>query len=225
MRKLIRIAITPRHIEFNNNSFSRIDRKYVKYWHSYGYELCLIPFTDDVDVGSFLDDLKIKGVLLAGGYNYYSEEIRKFEHKIISAALKIKLPVFGVCCGMWSINGYFGGKLGFCKRHYLSKYNLKFIVPYILSRLVGKKFSPNHKIKLVGNLIGGGEYKVNTHHRKCIDKLGKDIVPFANAPDGIIEGIFHKNKKIVGVQFHFERRNCDKAFEKKYMAYVRKLVG
>ncbi len=217
----IRLAVTPRHVETRGGSFLAIEQKYQEFWGKYGYELCLIPFRPDLDVEKYFQEMGIKGLLIAGGYRAYTEEIRLFEHRIIAETLKINLPVFGVCCGLWSINGYFGGKLRWNEKH--SKRNVRFVVNYLLKKLQGKKHIPMHPVEIKG-VLKLKEAMVNSFHRKVVDKLGEGLTPFITAPDGEIEGIHNLDKKIIALQFHLEHGNCSPELEKEYMGLVGKMV-
>ena len=59
--------------------------------------------------------------------------------------------------------------------------------PSILADYLGKKFS------------------VNSLHRQCIDSLGKNLEVVARATDDIVEAIYNKEHKILGVQWHPEK--------------------
>ncbi|MBT4804610.1 C26 family cysteine hydrolase domain-containing family [Candidatus Woesearchaeota archaeon] len=221
--KRIRLAITPRHLENRDGEFFSVQKNYLDFWSSYGYELILIPFIEDMDFESFFNELGIKGLLIAGGYKYYSEKIRGFEHKVISAALNKKLPIIGVCCGLWSINGFFGGKLKWNERH--SKRNIKFVSHFLYNKILGRKYIPKHKIFLTGDIINKCEAEVNSYHRKVVSKLGDGLKPFILSDDGEIEGIYNLEKKIIAVQFHFEHGNCSKWLEIDCINYINNLFN
>ncbi len=218
---MIKIAITPRHMSNKDGSFFCIEKKYVDFWKRYGYELIMIPFHEDIDFNNFFKSLGIKALLISGGYQYYTKEIRKFELKAIDFAIKNNLPLFGVCCGMWSINGFFGGTLKWNENH--SKRNIKFLTSALAKRFVFRKHINIHNVTITG-LLGINKASVNSYHRKVIDVLGSGLTPFIFSDDGEIEGIFNLNKKILAVQFHLEQGNCTIGFEKKYMGLVKNLV-
>ena len=216
-----RIAVTPRHLQGRDGSFLALERKYQEFWQKYGYELCLMPFRQDLDINQYFHDMDIKGLLIAGGYWAYTEEIRVFEHNVIAQALKSNLPIFGVCCGLWSINGYFGGKLRWNEQH--SKRNIRFVVNYMFKRLKGKKHIPLHPVQISG-VLKVKEAVVNSYHRKVVDRLGEGLRTFITAPNAEIEGIHNLDKKIIALQFHLEHGNCSLELEKEYMRLVEKMV-
>lgn len=220
--KTINIAVTPRHVENKDGEFLSVERRYLDFWYKYGYNLSVIPFVPDKEtIKNYVISHGIKALLIAGGYKYYSSEIQEFEKIVISLALEMELPIFGVCCGLWSINGYFGGKLRWNEDH--SKRNFKFISKYFLKKLVGKKHIPTHKV-IVKDLFNG-EAEVNSYHRKVVDRLGGGLTPFVWAEDGEVEGIYNKEKKILALQFHLEHGSCSEWFEKTYMDQVKSLIG
>ncbi len=218
----IRIAVTPRHVETRDGTFLSLEQKYVDFWAKHGYELCLMPFRKDLDLKTYFQELNIKGLLIAGGYRTYTPEIREFEHAVITRALDAKIPIFGVCCGLWSINGYFGGKLRWNEKH--SKRNLKFVANYVFKKLQGKKYVPMHAVNIKG-VLKLKEAMVNSYHRKVVDLLGEGLKSFITAPDGEMEGIHNLDKKIIAVQFHLEHGTCSLELEKEYMDVVGKMVG
>ena len=222
MGNKLKIAVTPRHVENKDGSFLSIERRYLDFWSKYGYELSLIPFIQGLNFEKYFEENNIKALLIAGGYKYYSEEIRIFEKKVIDVAIEKNIPVIGVCCGLWSINGYFGGKLKWNEKH--SKRNLKYLSKAIPMRLIGKKHIPQHGIKMVGNLMEKREAVVNSFHRKVIDRLGDGLKPFIYSDDGEIEGIYNLDKKIIALQFHLEHGNCSKWFERDYMSLIDKII-
>lgn len=56
------------------------------------------------------------------------------------------------------------------------------------------------------DLIEKKNYKVNSFHAKSIDKIGDGLKPFLISDDGIIEGFYNLEKRIIGVQFHMENK-------------------
>ena len=47
---------------------------------------------------------------------------------------------------------------------------------------------------------------MNSLHAKSCDKIGDELKPFLISEDGIVEGFYNIEKKIVGVQFHGKQR-------------------
>ena len=47
----------------------------------------------------------------------YTEEIKKFEYSVMKYSLDRNIPILAICCGMWTVNGYFNGTLKFNENH------------------------------------------------------------------------------------------------------------
>jgi len=103
-------------------------------------------------------------------------------------------PVLGVCRGLQLINAYYSGTLATSiKKHYLH-FSEKGDVYHPIERLSG--FMRD---------IYGDALEVNSCHRQCVERLGKNMSVCAYAPDGTCEAACLKNGRIFGVQFHPER--------------------
>ncbi len=198
MRKM-KLAITPRYLENEGGDFIVIKKKYYPFFKKYNITLYLIPFNDNKrDIKDFLSNTGVDMILFAGGYKNYTKEIKRFETNVLKIALENKLPIFGICCGMWTINYHFKGTLRFDYRH------------------EGRINKATHKVKVI-DLIRKGAATVNSYHSKVIDKLGDGLTPFILAEDNTIEGFYNKEKKIIGIQFHMENYGVDKSLTKQIM--------
>ena len=115
-------------------------------------------------------------------------------------------PVLGVCRGMQIINVAAGGSLcqdttqlfpGAIKHDYFP--TAGFARDYLA-----------HEIRLeagtrLQQAFGGDTHMVNSMHHQACTRLGRDIVPSATAPDGVVEAIEGDgNAFLVGVQWHPE---------------------
>ena len=47
---------------------------------------------------------------------------------------------------------------------------------------------------------------MNSFHAKSCDKIGDGLKPFLISEDGIVEGFYNIEKKILAVQFHMENK-------------------
>jgi gamma-glutamyl-gamma-aminobutyrate hydrolase PuuD len=112
-------------------------------------------------------------------------------------------PILGFCRGMHMINVAFGGSL-YLDVHEINK-----------RRVVHIDYdhydTHRHQLSVFENTplmewYGQKEILVNTYHHQGIKVLGKGLKVMAQAPDGLIEGVFHPGYKfVVGLQFHPER--------------------
>jgi anthranilate synthase len=108
--------------------------------------------------------------------------------KTIDAALKKKLPIFGVCLGVQAIGEYFGGQLGQLPLPAHGR-------PARIQVRGGK---------LLGNLPN--EIVIGRYHSLYVEKatMPKDLEVTAATEDGIPMAIEHKTLPVAGVQFHPE---------------------
>ena len=141
----------------------------------------------------------------------------KSEKLLIEHAMKKDIPILGICRGMQALNVFCGGSLiqdipseiGAAEIHSSENENAVF------HNIQISKNSPLSKI------MGFGSHRVNSYHHQAVKKLAKSLTAFAYSDDGLIEGVYMKDKKFVwAVQWHPEfsyqssedSRNILKAF-------------
>ena len=118
-------------------------------------------------------------------------------------AVEHKKPILGLCRGMHIINVVFGGSL-YLDVHEVNKNKVVHIdyEHYDTHRHPLTIFDRTPLLEWYGQK----EISVNTYHHQGIKVLASDLKAMAQAPDGLIEGIYHPDYKfIVGLQFHPER--------------------
>ena len=129
-----------------------------------------------------------------------SAERDKLETLLLTKALQADKPILGICRGLQFINAFLGGTLW----QDLPSQHPSDIVhrqdkPYV---------NPTHKVSLSGDLrtlLGKDTLEVNTLHHQAIKDLGKDLIPLAESPDGLIEAVKMAGKRFVcAVQWHPE---------------------
>lgn len=167
---------------------------------------------------SYVEELMelVDGIILTGGNDvdpaYYGEEPHpklgelmpekdRLEFKMIDLAYKSGKGIFGICKGMQLMNVYFGGSL----YQDLSQYE-KEIIKHSTDNTL---YVPNHSIEVEEESflfeIFGKSHKVNSAHHQAIARLGEGLKIAAKASDGIIEAVYHVDKKpVFGTQFHPE---------------------
>ena len=150
-------------------------------------------------IAEILLKVPIKGVILTGGNDWGEAKDRdQTELKIVQHCLTKGLPLLGVCRGLQVINKCLGGEI-VCDLGVLS--NEPHVDVFHSIRIVDPHFVRLNDDK--------SELTVNSFHNQGVrlEGLGIGCEPFAWTKDGVVEGIFCRDKKIVGVQWHPEREN------------------
>lgn len=156
------------------------------------------------------DEPEIAGVILSGGNNISPllnetmgssdddcSEIRdETESAILSFARDNKVPVLGICRGMQFINVFFGGSIlrdvGDVRGEVHHSGNVHDLM---VTETVAEK------------CLGTDRWSMKSFHRQGINEvvLAKPLRKFIVSGSGIIEGLYHPNLPIAGIQFHPER--------------------
>lgn len=210
-----KIAISQRVIPVEKGALrDGLEQDYVTYYKKFG--MLLIPISNaDKDVESTLRALDVEGIILSGGndinpalYNetpqtqaFYASDRDETEKALLVFAIKNKIPVFCECRGMQFLNIYFGGKLlqSIDKQHPEAIKHVGFQHDIFI---IDKEFY---------SFLGKEIFKVNSYHQQGFTKmqLSSNLRAFAEAKDGIIEGIYHPELPIIGIMWHPERAGCD----------------
>ncbi len=169
---------------------------------------CKIPqylnFLDGLVItgGDFDVNPKLYGEKISSEFVKVKEDRTNFEYEITKQALKINLPILGICGGQQLLNVVMGGTL------------IQHIPDSIDSIINHEQINPrnegSHEIKIYKNsrlfdITKAERLFVNSAHHQSVDILGKGLVVNSIAEDGIIEGI--ENPKLnfcLGVQWHPE---------------------
>jgi putative glutamine amidotransferase len=139
-----------------------------------------------------------------------------WELAVADAAIRLNVPLLGICRGMQVLNVACGGTL---HQH----------VP----ELVGHEGHNGpadgfglHRVRAttgstIISILPGGEYfSVPTHHHQAVDRVGDGLLAVAWADDGVIEAIESANPDdfVVGVQWHPEQGDDPRLFTALVMA-------
>jgi putative glutamine amidotransferase len=100
-----------------------------------------------------------------------------------------KIPIFGICRGIQTLNVHFGGTL-------LQD------MPYFHE--TNDKANPNGKVHPVFSMNKSIKLEVNSRHHQAIDDLGEGLIPLFEHTSGIIEAVEHRDLPILAVQWHPE---------------------
>ena len=86
-----------------------LSHDWIVFFNKLNFSPILIP-NKIQNLDSFLNEIKINGIILSGGDNIGNfPERDSTEKKLIEYCVEKKLPVFGVCRGMQIVNDFFGG--------------------------------------------------------------------------------------------------------------------
>ena len=212
------VAISQRNLEYyENRNIDALETNYIKYFESFGFTLLPIPNVCK-NVWAYFKKFPIDSIILSGGNDVSpslygikqrnkdsSEQRDNTERKLIEIALEKRLPVFGTCRGMQFINVFFGGRL---IQNVKSKTGVSHVRVIHPVQIVDKK---------AAEFLNKDEFIVNSYHNQGIysSSLSPELKSFAISKEGVVEGIYHPNHPIAGIQWHPERPNSDKKADKK----------
>jgi len=205
--------ITQRHIKDKHGTYcDMLENNYVHYFEGMGVNLIVLPNVS----GSIKDYLglqpKLGGIILSGGNDIdpaafnqkpffesdYSSYRDKTERQILSFAIENKMPVLGICRGMQFINVFFGGTL----------------IQNITRQIKTCNHNPgmSHSLKLVDKqtrkFLKTDFITTNSYHNQAVtvETMSPDLRIFIlDSKTEIVEGLYHPNYPIAGIQCHPER--------------------
>lgn len=208
------ILITP---SIQDNKFS-INEKYTGMLRAAG------GFPIIADYGGDISDYIeiISGIVLSGGGDIAPEFLYEplnplaadihpqrdsFEVKAVSAAVRLGIPLLGICRGAQIINAALGGRT---EQH----------IDGHIQQLSREKTS--HKVYIkkdsrLYDILGCTSIEVNSFHHQAVKAAAKGIKASAFSPDGIIEAV--EGDMLLGVQWHPEALN-DIHSQKIFRAFI-----
>ena len=126
-----------------------------------------------------------------------------------------ELPVLGICRGMQVLNVALGGDLD---AH----------LPEVYGESVTHRLPPRepvlHDVRVErGSVLEGIydalEFPVCSWHHQSVRKLGRDLVPIARAPDGVIEALVYRGHPwALAVQWHPEMQTAEDPRQRRLFA-------
>jgi putative glutamine amidotransferase len=197
----IKIGIAVRRLE---NRYI-VNTDYIEGLRKAGADPIVLLPENEKDLSLRLKELK--GVLIPGGYDihpkYYNEEVDgsagmddsvdRMDLDLVRIAMKLGIPIFGICRGLQVINVALGGSL-------IQDVPTK--LPESLDHMAGKhKIALNPSCKLAS--LFDPVILVNTHHHQAVKRIAPTLHLAAIADDGIVEAL--EGDGILAVQWHPER--------------------
>ena len=159
--------------------------------------------------GDFDIDPKIYGETIISEKVSTKDDRTKFEFEITKKAIKIGLPILGICGGQQLLNVVLGGTL----------------IQHIPDSIKGEinheqpnpRDEPSHQIDIIKNtklhkITNTEKMFVNSAHHQAV-KIRKGLIVNSSSKDGVIEGIEKPDVEFcIGVQWHPEFL-IDKGYE------------
>ncbi|MBO0804591.1 MAG: gamma-glutamyl-gamma-aminobutyrate hydrolase family protein [Nocardiopsaceae bacterium] len=193
----------------------------------------LLPPACDGDAGEAEATVaRLDGLVIAGGGDidpaYYAADMHpktdvnapdrdSWELALVKAALRLRVPLLGICRGMQVLNVASGGTL---------HQHIPDLVGHNNHSGTADGFGV-HKVRVTSGtqvreiLPDGGQFfDVPTHHHQAVERLGEGLVAVAWAEDGIVEAIegTDPGEFVVGVQWHPEQGTDPRLFRALVMA-------
>ena len=122
----------------------------------------------------------------------------ELELELARAAVRLGLPVLGICRGMQVLNVAFGGTL---VQHLPDLPGLVEHRNDAKQAMHGLRVEPGSRLAAA---LGQVEGEVHSDHHQALDRLGEGFRAVAWSPDGLVEGIERDQGWTVGVLWHPE---------------------
>jgi len=216
------IGIAADHRIFGNHAFHLAGEKYLTAVADAAEAIpVLLPALGESDIEQVLE--RLDGIVLPGSpsnvepHHYSgSPSVPGTLHDpqrdattlpLIPCAVAMGVPLLGICRGFQEMNVAFGGSL--LQRVHETPGHMDHRDDESLPLEV--QYGPAHLVQLapgglLSKLAGSDQIQVNSLHWQGIERLGRDLVIEARAPDGLIEGFQVRNSPrfAVAVQWHPE---------------------
>jgi putative glutamine amidotransferase len=132
----------------------------------------------------------------------YDPEQDELDFQLLAMAVRLQLPILGICRGLQVLNVGLGGTL---------VQDLPSQRPSEIGHpRQGERNFLSHRIQVTSGtrlqaILGGDDFSVNSMHHQGIDELAPPLRASARSTDGLVEGVETSGAGwAVGVQFHPE---------------------
>lgn len=204
-----------------------VDQRYIDYFEQFGNTIIVDSRQDGV-----IDKLDL--LVLPGGPDvntyrygqaperdcgYFSNALDRFDTEVLPRYIEIKMPIFGICRGMQSLNVVFGGNLS----------------QHIDTPTSSDEGEEVHCVKIEEN---DNFVLCGSNHHQAVNKLGDDLIVTLSGYDIVkykgrtlpdhqrplnIEGFRHKSLPIVAHQMHVEKAYSSNTCYQ-YVNYTNKVI-
>jgi N5-(cytidine 5'-diphosphoramidyl)-L-glutamine hydrolase len=203
----MRIAITQRIVHNLDYEDDRdaLSHDWVPFLESTMSGCVVVPVPNGLEnCETWMESINPGAVVLSNGNDLGSEAMRDHcESQVFSWALGREIPVLGVCRGLQFINQYFGGSLDNCLAQSSGQEH------------VGCEHEVTVSHTAFSNILKSIPVvkSVNSYHQQGVQakELAPDLIAFAMAADGTVEGLLHSQKPVLAVQWHPERHGTDES--------------
>jgi putative glutamine amidotransferase len=192
MKDRIRVAITMRRSDATTYVEPRdaISHDWLSTFEQHGLIPVLVPGAVADPVG-LLEASGARALVLSNGDDVGASPARDLsERALYDHAVRVRMPILGVCRGLQMINVIAGGRL---------------------SAVPGDQhIATSHAVALEGRLaavMGARTVNVNSFHGSGVarSELAPALTPLACTADGLVEAFEHTAHKVLAVQWHLER--------------------
>lgn len=195
---------------------SYVNDDYVRSVENAGGLPIILPFTQNEQNPADILGM-CNGLILTGGHDvaplgFGAEPLQgigdifperdAFDFLLIKEAMRLKLPILGICRGHQIINVYNGGTL-----YQDLKYDKNCTIKHSQNQRpeLGTHTVTLDKNSKLAHIIGKTEIVTNSFHHQTINKVGNFLKVIAAAKDGTIEALEHTEYPwLLSVQFHPE---------------------
>lgn len=197
--KLVAVSQRTTLIEARNEKRDSLDQRLVVFLSRCG--VLPVPIPNTLEVAEKLwQQISFGGVVLSGGgdvskYGGNDPERDEVEHFLLDRAIDSKIPLWGICRGMEVMQDYFHVSL---------------------ERVIG------HAGVRMTITVNGGAREVNSYHDLGTRSTSPELVVWAQAEDGVIKAVQHKDLSLTGIMWHPER---ELPFSPEDIALGKKIYG
>ena len=132
---------------------------------------------------------------------------------LVQLAIQMRVPVLAICRGLQEVNVALGGSLHQKVQEVPGLHDHR----EDESAPVDTQYGESHHVHLAGGLAriaGADSVRVNSLHGQGIDRLGRDLLVEATAPDGLVEAVRLDSQQsyLLAVQWHPEWKVTENPF-------------